>query len=140
MTANFVGTCRRQSNQQTQLQEACVASLAPGSAPAPASCLLLLLLPPAPALTFVELSNVAAHGVGCCVGAGGRGQEAGGRRHAALALTALLANVEVTNFGLPAEIVAVSLTHSTPQLKLKIPQTTLDTVVGRGGGGSVCPA
>lgn len=42
------------------------------------------------------------------------GQEAGagGTRHEALALTALLANVEVTNFGLPAEIVAVSLTHS----------------------------
>lgn len=36
-------------------------------------------------------------------------QEAGGARHEALALTALLANVEVTNFGLPAEIVAVSL-------------------------------
>lgn len=62
VTANFVGTCRRQSNQLTQLQEA-----PPLPPPSLAPCCFK------PALTFVELSNLASHGAACCASKGGAG-------------------------------------------------------------------
>lgn len=120
VTANFVGTCRRQSNQLTQLQEA--PPLPPPSLPFTPCCFR-------PGLTFVELSNLASHGAA---------SQRKGRK--ALALTALLAHVEVTNFW-PWQLKLLLSLFPTRcwQLKLEILETTLLTQLQWvEGGGKGC--